>query len=65
MSINSVTITTSAETVNTYFITTYERTVFVKTAKSKIHSLLALIESLGIGIEEWGEMSDFDDIYEF
>ena len=59
------TTTATTETVKTYFIKTYDSTVFVKTTKSKIGSLLDLLGTLGVGIEEWGEMSDFSDIYEF
>lgn len=61
----SISITTSNETVKTYFIKTYDSTVFVKTTKSKIGSLIDLVQTLGVGVEEWGEMSDFEDIYEF
>ena len=62
--IEATTIATT-ETVKTYFIKTYDSTVFVKTTRSKIGSLIDLIGTLGVGIEEWGEMSDFGDIYEF
>ena len=65
MPTTSISITASTETVKTYFIKTYDSTVFVETTKSKIDSLLDLIGALGVGIEEWGEMSDFEDIYEF
>lgn len=65
MPTTSINITTSAEAIKTYFIKTYDSTVFVETTKSKINSLIDLIGTLGVGIEEWGEMSDFDDIYEF
>ena len=65
MPTTSINITTSAEAIKTYFIKTYDSTVFVKTTKSKINSLIDLIGTLGVGIEEWGEMSDFSDIYEF
>ena len=65
MPTTSISITASAEAIKTYFIKTYDSTVFVETTKSKINSLIDLIETLGVGIEEWGEMSDFSDIYEF
>ena len=65
MSTASISITASTEVIKTYFIKTYDSTVFVKTTKSKINSLIDLIGTLGVGIEEWGEMSDFSDIYEF
>lgn len=68
MPINSVIITATPEEEQskTYFIKTYDSTVFVKTTKSKINSLIDLISTIGVvGIEEWGEMSNFDDIYEF
>ena len=66
MPTTSISITASTETVKTYFIKTYDSTtVFVKTTKSKIDSLIDLIDTLDVGIEEWGEMSDFGDIYEF
>ena len=65
MPTTSISITASTEAIKTYFIKTYDSTVFVKITKSKINSLIDLIETLGVGIEEWGEMSDFSDIYEF
>ena len=65
MPTTSISITTSTETVKTYFIKTYDNTVFIKTTRSKMDSLLGIIDTLGVGIEEWGEMSDFSDIYEF
>lgn len=67
MPINSVTITaTSEEQIKTYFIKTYDNNiVLVKTTKSKINSLIDLIATLGVELEDWGEMSNFDDIYEF
>lgn len=62
----SISITASTETVKTYFIKTYDNSaVFIKTTKSKIDGLIHLIDTLGVEIEEWGEMSDFGDIYEF
>ena len=66
MPTTSINITTSTETVKTtYFIKTYDSTIFIKTTKSKLNSLLDILGTLGVGIEEWGEMSDFSDIYEF
>lgn len=62
----SINITASTETVKTYFIKTYDdNTVFVKTTKSKINSLIDIIETLDVEIKEWGELSDFGGIYEF
>lgn len=65
MPTTSINITTSSEAVNTYYIKTSDKTVFVKTTKLKMHSLLVFIEALDVCVEEWGEMSDFEDIYEF
>lgn len=65
MPTTSISVTTSTETVKTYFIKTHDDIVFIKTTKSKIGSLIDLIETLGVIIDDWGEMSDFDDIYEF
>ena len=73
----SISITTSTETVKTYFITTYDTTVFVKTTKSKIDALLHFIDTLGVEVrkevgylnasycERCGGIIDFEDIYEF
>ena len=65
MPINSVTITATAEAIKTYFIKTYDdSTVFIKTTKSKFDSLKNLIETLGVEIQDWGELSDFNGVYE-
>lgn len=65
MPTTSINITTSAEAIKTYFIKTYDSTVFVETTKSKINSLIDLIETLGVEIQDWGELSDFNGVYEF
>lgn len=65
MPTTSINITTSAEAVKTYFITTYDdNTAFIKTTKSKFDSLLNLLGSLGVEYQDYGEMSKFDGIYE-
>lgn len=66
MPTTSINITTSAEAIKTYFIKTYDdSTVFIKTTKSKFDSLKNLIETLGVEIQDWGELSDFNGVYEF
>lgn len=62
---STVTITaTSEEQIKTYFIKGYEgKTIFVHTTPTKIKALIDILGELE-AFDEWGELKDYNGIYE-
>lgn len=62
---STVTITaTSEEQIKTYFIKGYEgKIIFVHTTPTKIEALIDILGELE-AFDEWGELKDYNGIYE-
>lgn len=64
MPIKSVTITATPEEQNkTYYIENYGKTVFIHTAPEKFNTLIDILGELE-AFDEWGEIKDYNGIYE-